>query len=208
MKQLFAKQARRAGFALLAAAAFVALGITTTQAAPTEKPPKEPTFTKVTFSIETGTGGSEGAAPAGALTCSWQEVGLNPFQLVIYNCDAAVVGAVEGCVFKNKLQGNSPTQLSVFKNPLEVLGGAAEGSVSNNSGRINGSTTTPVPVSGGGHGGHLCNEPAEAQVIAVRWCNASLVDTANNLVGGTAEELYAESFPGIDVPSCAELETY
>lgn len=170
-------------------------------------PPTQPTFNKAGFSIEAGNGNSETAAPAGALTCSWQEVGLEPFQLVIYNCDADVVAAVEGCVFKNKLQGNSATRLSVFSHPLQLLGGAAEGFVSNNSGRINGSTTTPVPVSGGGHQGELCNEPAEAEVIAVRYCNASLVDTANNLVGGTATELYAEYYAGAGsvIPSCGEL---
>ena len=204
MKHAFGKQARRAGVALAAVGAFAALGVETTLAAP---PTAGPTFASVKFSIAQGTGGAETAAAAGGLTCSWRETGLQPFQLITYACDADVVGAVEGCVYKNKLVGGSATLLSIFKNPAASLEGGAVGFVSNNKGMINGNITTAVPVSGGGHGGELCNEPAEAQVIAVRWCNASLTDTVNNLVGGTVAELFEQSFPdaGSTMPSCAEL---
>jgi len=204
MKHTFGKQAKRAGIALAAVVAFAALGIVTTQAAP---PTAVPTFTSTKFSIETGTGAPETAAAAGSLTCTFAERGLQSFQLILYACNAAVVGAVEGCVYKNKLQGGSPTLLSIIKDPLAVLGGVAEGLISNNKGFINGSMTTPVPVSGGGHGGELCAEPAVAQVIAARWCNASLTDTTTPLVGGTAVELFAEAFAGAGtaIPSCADL---
>lgn len=204
MKHTFGKQAKRAGIALVAVGAFAALGVTTTQAAP---PSGVPTFTSVKFSIEAGNGGAETAAAAGGLTCTFRETGLQPFQLIVYACNSVVVGALEGCVYKNKLQGGSSTLLSVIKNPLGVLGGEATGFVSNNKGQINGTTTTPVPVSGGGHGGELCAEPAEAQVIAARWCNASLTDTVNNLVSNTVSELFEETFTGVGsaIPSCADL---
>ena len=204
MKLTFGKQAKRAGIALAAVGALAALGIGTTLAAP---PTPVPTFASTTFSIATGNGAAETAAAAGGLTCGWRETGLNSFQLITYLCDAEVVGVVEGCVYKNKLVGGSATLLSVFKNPAATLEGGALGFVSNNNGLINGSITTAVPVSGGGHGGELCNEPAEAQVIAARWCNASLTDTVNNLVGGTAVELFEESFAGAgnSVPPCEAL---
>lgn len=203
MKHTFGNQTRRAGIALAAAVAFAAFGSGTAQADPATG---VPTFTSAKFSIEAGNGAAETAAAAGGLTCTWRETGLQSFQLIVYNCDAAVVGALEGCVYKNKLVGGSATQLSVFKNPLVLLGGEATGFVSNNKGQINGTTTTPVPVSEG-HGGGLCTEPAVAQVIAARWCNASLTDTANNLVGATATELFEESFAGVGstVPLCADL---
>lgn len=205
MKYTYGKQAQRAGIALAVVGAFAALGIGTTLAAP--PPPPVPTFVNAAFSIESGNGG-ETAPAAGSLTCSFRETGLQPFQLITYACDAEVVGAVEGCVFKNKLVGGSPTLLSVFQHPLVVLGGVAEGLVSNNKGFINGSVNTIVPVSGGGAGGELCTEPAEAQVIAVRWCNVSLTDQVNNLVGGTAAELFMETFAGAaTVPDCATLAT-
>jgi hypothetical protein len=205
MKHTFDKQAQRAGSVLVAAVAFAAFGLTNTLAAPPTT--NVPTFTSAKFSIEAGNGGAETAPAAGGLSCVWRETGLQPFQLIIYNCDAAVVGALEGCVYRNKLVGGSATLLSIIKNPLAVLGGEAVGFVSNNKGQINGTTTTPVPVSEGGHGGALCTEPAVAQVIAARWCNASLMDTANNLVGGMAIELFEESFAGVgsSVPSCAVL---
>ena len=205
MKNTFGKQAKRAGIALAAVGAFAALGIGTTLAAP---PTPVPTFASTTFSIATGNGAAETAAAAGGLTCGWRETGLKSFQLITYLCDAEVVGALEGCVYKNKLVGGSATLLSIFKNPAASLEGGAVGFVSNNKGMINGNITTAVPVSGGGHGGELCNEPAEAQVIAARWCNASLTDTVNNLVGGTAVELYEEFFAGAGntIPSCEALQ--
>lgn len=204
MKHTFGKQAKRAGIALAAVGAFAALGIQTTLAAP---PTPVPTLA-ATFSIAAGNGGAEAAAAAGGLTCNFRETGLHSFQLITYLCDAEVVAAVEGCVLKGKLVAGSATQVSIFKHPAASLEGGAVGFVSNNKGLINGTITTPVPVSEGA-GGHLCNEPAEAQVVAVRWCNVSLTDTVNNLFVPTVPvpELFEESFPGAGttVPSCAQL---
>jgi hypothetical protein len=200
MKRTFGKQAQRAGLALAAVGAFAVLGINITSAAP---PPSTPTFASAKFSIEAGNGAAETAATAGGLTCTFRETGLQSFQLITYACDADVVGALEGCVYRNKLVGGSATQLSIIKDPLALLGGPI-GFVSNNKGQINGTTTTPVPVSAAQHG--FCAEPAVPTVVSVRWCNAALTDTTNNLVGGTAVELFKESFAGAGtVPSCADL---
>jgi hypothetical protein len=203
MKRTYAKQAERIGIAV--ATAIAALGIGTTLAAP--PPPATPAFASANFSIATGNGGAETAAAAGSLICTFRETGLQPFQLIVYECNAAVVGALEACVYKNKLIGGSPMLVSTFKDPLAALGGEAEGLVSNNKGSINGSFTTPVPVSGGGHEGELCTEPAEAQVVAVRWCNVSLTDTANNLVATGPSELFQASYAGLSnaVPTCEAL---
>jgi hypothetical protein len=203
MKHTFGKQAKRAGIALAAVGAFAALGIQTTLAAP---PTPVPTFASAIFSIAAGNGGAEAAAAAGGLTCNFRETGLHAFQLITYLCDADVVAAVEGCVLKGKLVGGSATQVSIFKHPAASLEGGAVGFVSNNKGLINGTITTPVPVSEGA-GGELCTEPAEAQVVAVRWCNVSLTDTVNHLSVPTVPELFEESFPGAGatLPSCANL---
>jgi hypothetical protein len=205
MKHTFAKQARRAGSALAAVGALAALGIGTAQAAP---PTGVPTFESAKFSIAAGTGTEEGALLEGGLTCGWRETGLQPFQLIVYTCDADVVGAIQACVDKNKIVEGSPTLLTVVKHPLVFLTEAGAvvgvGFVSNNKGQINGTTTTPVPVSAAQHG--FCAEPAVPTVVSVRWCNAALTDTTNNLVGGTAVELFKESFAGAGtVPSCADL---
>jgi hypothetical protein len=196
MKHILKNQAKRISNALAAVVAYVALGIGTAHAQ---------TFADANFSIEPGNGASLTVPAAGGLTCSWRETGLFPFQLITYSCDAAVVGALEACVYKNKLVAGTLTRLSIFKTPGATLEGGVVGVVSNNNGRINGTITTAVPVSEG-HGGALCTEPALAEVVAVRWCNASLVDTVNNLVGGTSTELFQAFFSGVGaVPSCAEL---
>lgn len=195
MRSSFAIHAGR-GCAALAAA--VALGIAGAQAAPA--------FVSADLSISAGNGSAESGTPAGGLTCAWRETGLAPFQLITYACDAAVVGALEACVYKNKIVQGSLTQLSIFRSPmLSTHETTLFALVSNNSGRIQGSTTTAVPVSEGA-GGHLCTEPAVAEIVAVRWCNASLVDTVNNLVGATAAELFQQFFSGVGpIPSCTEL---
>ncbi len=193
MKHTFGKQASLAGIAL-AAAAVMAPGIANAQTAPVSGT----TFVKGALSIETSTAGE---AAVGGLACSWQEAGLHPVQLIPYACDADVVGGLLGCVSKNKLVG-AAVPFTPVHHPLAIDGGPV-GFVSNNKGRINGTTTTAVPVTEVGE----CTEPAEAQIVAVRWCNASLTDTTNTLVGATASELFQQFFSGLTatVPSCAQL---
>src|SRR5512139_3977345 len=139
MKHTLNNCAKQAGIAFAAMLSFATLLINTTLAAPPPAP--TPTFTSAKFSIEAGNGGAETSAAAGGLTCAFTERGLNSFQLITYLCDAEVVGALEGCVYKNKLQGGSPTLLTVIRNPATTLEGGAVGLVSNNKGMINGTIT-------------------------------------------------------------------
>ena len=204
MKHTFINQARRTGVALSSAVAFAMFGIGTVQAA---------TFTSVDFDIAARTSEAKEVA-AGDLICSFRESGLGPYALVTYECNAAAVAVVEGCIYKNKLI--SATELSLYTDVSNVEGGhEAEVFLAKNNGTINGSVVTTLPHVGGGGGGetHLCPELGEIngpepvqEVLAIRWCNVSLTDTANNVVGGTASELFEEfnSAAGT-LPSCSEM---
>jgi len=196
MKQTVKNQAKRAGIAL--AAAFAAFGTGTAQAAP--PPPGGPTFASASISIE-----PRGEA-AGGLTCSWRETGVGPSAVVYYTCTAGVVGALKACVYKGRVIYNSPTKLDIFKDVTGEHGGAVP-FLSQKNGLISASTTTPIPEVEVPEGAPvLCTEPSVEEAVAVRWCNASLTDTTNTLVGATVDELFLEFFPGVGtVPSCNEL---
>jgi hypothetical protein len=195
MKHTFEKQARRAGIALAAVAAFAALGPGTAQAQ---------TFTSVDFSIAPRSNEAQ-EIEAGDLVCTWRETGLAPYAVIEYSCSAEAVAVVEACVYKNQII--SATETSVF---TDVTGQHDVALIAGRNGAINGSTATS-PGHGGGGGGELCphlevNGPEpEVEVIAVRWCNASLTDTTNNILGGTAAELFLNEDPSIIVPTCAEI---
>lgn len=196
MKHTRKQQVRRTSIALAAIVGFATLGIGTVLADPQ---PGTPTFDSADITIEPR--GEE----VGGLTCSWHESGLGAYQVVYYTCEAGAVGVLEGCVYKNKLITNTPTRLSVFK---DVSGehGQAVPFLSKNNGQINDSTTTAIPESHAG--GELCVEPTEIAVLAVRWCNAQLTDTTNNLVGAMKSELFQEFYSSSGtVPTCAELAT-
>ena len=182
--------------ALATVAAFTALGIGTAQAQQ---------FARANISIE-----KTGEA-AGGLTCSWRETGLGAYSQISYSCGATDLGVLSQCFYKNKPVGNSTPTLSVFHNVTsnEEGGGGEEGGfIANNSGAINGSLTVEVPESEGG-GGEACAEPAEEVVTAVRWCNASLADTTNNITGASVAELFLQLERNATgtIPSCAELAT-
>jgi hypothetical protein len=85
--------------------------------------------------------------------------------------------------------------------------GGAVPFLSQKNGLISASTTTPIPEVEVPEGAPvLCTEPSVEEAVAVRWCNASLTDTTNTLVGATVDELFLEFFPGVGtVPSCNEL---
>jgi len=204
MKRTLRYHTRRSGITLAVVVALSTLGTTNALAQ---------TFAKADISIAPRTNESKEIA-AGDLTCSWQETGLGSYQVITYNCSAEAVGVLEGCVYKNKLI--SSTVLSTF---TDINGGEhGEGAVfiSNNSGRINGSATTAVHESHGGGEG-LCPEigatngeggqQPEVEVLAIRWCNATLTDTTNNIIGTTKSELFEEFVPGgdIPIPSCNQL---
>jgi hypothetical protein len=189
MKHTFGKQARRAGSALAAAGAFAVLGIGTAQAAE---------FASADITIE-----PRGEAEGG-LTCTWRETGVGSSQVVYYACTGGAVGALYACTYRNRVIFNSPTQLDIFKNVTGEHGAVPFLSLKN--GQINAATTTPIPTVEAPVGQELCLAPTEQTIVAVRWCNASLTDVTNNLVGATMSELFRESFSGVGtVPSCAEL---
>jgi hypothetical protein len=187
MKHTLTLHAKRAGMALAAAVAFSALGIGTAQAQE---------FTRAEISLDR----------AGNLTCTFRETGLGAFSVIGYTCGAEALGVVSGCFAKNKFVG--PTALSIFK---DVSSSEHEGEpttlIARNNGTIGATLTAEVPES---HGGEICTEPAEARVIAVRWCNASLVDVTNNIVGAATGELFAQlentGTTVIDMPTCAEIQ--
>ena len=195
MKHTMRNQAKRAGLTLAAAAALAALGIGTAQAA---------TFTSVDFSIAPRSNEAQ-EVEAGDLVCSWRETGLGSYAIVEYSCSAEAVAVVEACVYKNKII--SATETSVF---TDVTGQHEVALIAGRNGAINGSTATS-PGHGGGGGGELCphlevNGPEpEVEVIAVRWCNVSLMDTTNGILGGTAAELFVNEDASIIVPTCPEI---
>ena len=186
MKYTLKNQAKRVGIALAAVAAFSALGIGTAQAA---------SFASATVSLDR----------LGNLQCTFKEVGLGALALINYSCGAEALGVVSGCFVKNKLVANSTLTTAIFKDvaPEEPVALLAR-----NNGVISTTLTTEIPESEGG-GEHACTEPAQSQVIAVRWCNVSLVDTTNNIVGTAEGGLFAQlvrtGTTVIDVPTCAEL---
>jgi hypothetical protein len=196
MKHTLKNQAKRAGIALAGVAAFMAFGAGTALAAP--PPPTGPTFASASITIEPR--GEE----AGGLTCSWRETGLGSYAQITYDCSAQAVGVVEGCFVKNRLVSNSLGPVEIFKN---VTSAEAVAFMAKANGAINGTTTTTIPEAseGGGEPPELCTEPAVAGIVAIRWCNASLVDTTTPLVGATVGELFQEFAPGAVVPTCAVL---
>lgn len=194
MKHTVRNQAKRASFALAAGSVLAVLGIGTAQAQ---------TFTRVDFSIAPRSNEAQELA-AGDLVCSWRETGLAPYAVIEYSCSAQAVAVVEACVYKNQII--SGTETSVF---TDVTGEHDVALLAGRNGAINGSTATSPGHGGGGHA--LCphlevNGPEpEVEVIAVRWCNASLTDTTNGILGGTAVELFVNDDPSIVVPTCAEI---
>lgn len=184
MEQTLKKQAKRAGIVLAAMAAISAFGTGSAGAAE---------FTRADIALDN----------AGNLTCGFRETGLGAIALVTYSCGAQALGAVSGCFVKNKFVG--PTSLAIFHN---VTAEEAAPLVAKNNGAITASITVEVPESHGGNG-ETCAAPAESRLVAVRWCNASLVDLTHGVVGATAGELFAQvartGTAVITVPACADL---
>ena len=189
MKHTPGNQARRAGFALAAVGAFAALSVGAAQAQE---------FVSADISIE-----PRGEA-AGGLTCSWRETGLGDSEVVYYDCSAAVVSALYACTYKGRVIYESPTKLETF---TDVTG--EHGSVpflAQKNGHVNGSTTAPIPEREVPEGQELCTAPSEQEVVAVRWCDASLTDVTNNVFGASVGELFKEFISGVGtVASCPEL---
>jgi hypothetical protein len=80
---------------------------------------------------------------------------------------------------------------------VEVTGDFSSGK----NGQITASLTTPVPSAE-----PFCPSGQVQRTVAVRWCNASLEDVTNMIVGATAAELFKELISGAGtVPSCEDL---
>jgi hypothetical protein len=190
MNHTFKNKIWHAGISLAVVAVFSAFGNVTAQAA---------TFNSADISIE-----QRGDAAGGA-TCTWRETGLGDSQVVYYACSGDAVGALKACTYKNRVIYNSPSRLDIFKN---VTGedGAAVAFLSQRNGQISASTTVAIPHVEVAPGTELCTAPSVEEVVAVRWCNTSLTDTTNNLVGARVAELFQPFFSDVGtVPTCAEL---
>lgn len=141
---------------------------------------------------------------AGALECSFRETGLGAFASVTYSCGATDLGVLTQCFVRNKPVGGSTPVLTVFHN---VTAEESEALLARNNGAISATIEVAVPEAGGGE--EACTEPAVATVTAARWCNASLVDTTNNIVGATVAELFLQLERNATgtIPDCATLAT-
>jgi hypothetical protein len=184
MKQTLKYQAKRTAIVLAAVSAFSVLGIGTAQAQQ---------FVSASIGLDN----------AGNLQCKFRETGLGALSLVAYGCGAEGVGVVSGCFVKNKFVG--PFSAAIVKN---VTVHESEPLLAKNNGAISASITVEVPEGGGEV---QCDEAAgaEPQTVAVRWCNASLVDMTNNIVGATAGQLTDIILRTGDqvapIPTCTEI---
>ena len=198
MTNILKNQSKQVGIAL-ATVAFVTFGTGTALAAP---PTGEISFAKASIDIEPR--GEE----AGSLACSWRETGLAPLALVSYECNAAAGAVVEGCFFNNKFVPDAGTETTVQLGITNVQAGhETELFLANNSGAISGEILVAPEAPHVPGGGHLCAEPLVQEVIAARYCDMSLTDTTNNIVGATELELFEVLARGVNVavPTCAEM---
>jgi len=181
MKRTFTHQAKRAGIALAAVAAFAVLGIGTAQA-------QEFTSAAVTHDR------------FGNLECVFRETGLPPGGTVRYDCTGQYVGVLQQCMLGRKAVGNP--KLLIFQ---DISASEVENFEVNRNGQVRAAIVTMIPESENVN--LLCTAPSELTTTAVRWCNNSLVDLTNNIVGATAPELFVRlvATSGGSVPACAVL---
>ena len=193
MKYTFGKQARRAGLALAIVVGFAALGIGTAQAAPT--------FTTADISVNS----------VGFLECSFKESGLGAGATVSYTCGATDVGWISQCFVKNKPVGNLPVALHVAHTQDGLT--TARTYTATGRGVITQSILTAYPSVEAEPQNPLCPETEGVtiteEVTAIRWCNASLTDVTNNVLGATAPELFLQLVRNGSgsIPDCATLAT-
>jgi hypothetical protein len=189
MKDILTKRTTRAGIAAAASVGFAVIGIGAAQAAQ---------FQSAGINIE-----ARGEAQGG-ITCTWRETGLTPSTVVYYACTGGAVAVLYACTYKGRVIYQSPTRTDVFANVVGEHGTVPF--LAQKNGQINASTTTPIPEIEVPEGQELCTAPSEQAVVAVRWCNASLSDTTNNLVATTVPELFQRFIAGVgEVPACASL---
>jgi hypothetical protein len=111
---------------------------------------------------------------------------------------------VSACFVKNKFVPDT-FSVSIVKN---VTVEESEPLLAKNNGAISGSITVEVPEGGGEA---TCNEAtgAEPHTVAVRWCNMTLKDVTNNIVGATVgqltEILLRTDAQVAPIPTCTEI---
>jgi hypothetical protein len=191
MKYTFRKQAKLSGVALAAVAAFTALGTGTAQAA---------SFATAGITVTSD----------GFLDASFKETGLGAGAEVNYTSGATDVGWMTQCFIKNKPVGNIAPKLNVAH--------AADGLttyrtlLASNRGTITSSILTAYPTAEENEGvPPLCPETEGVviteEITAIRWCNASLKDTTNNITGASVPALFLQikRNGSSAVPDCGTL---
>ena len=181
MKSAFTHQAKRAGLALAAAVALSAIGVGTAQAQQ---------FASATVTLDR----------FGNLECLFRETGLPPLGTVRYDCTGQYVGVLQQCILGRKAVGNP--KLLIFQ---DISAGEILNLEANRNGQIRAALITSIPEAENAN--LLCTAPSELTTTAVRWCNNSLTDLTNNIVGAAAPELFAQLVANGagNVPSCAVL---
>jgi len=181
MTHTFKNQAKRAGIALAAMAAWAALGIGAAQA-------QEFVSANVTMDR------------FGNLECLSRETGLDPGGVVRYDCTSQYVGVLQQCLLGRKTVGNS--KLLIFQ---DIHAHEVENFEVPRNGQVRAAIVTQIPESE--NASLLCTAPSELTTTAVRWCASSLVDLTNNIEGATTPELFVQLVANASgsVPSCTIL---
>jgi len=194
MKHTLINQAKRAGIALAATAAFSALGIGTAQAAPT--------FSTATITINS----------VGFLDAAFKETGLGAGASVTYTSGATDVGWLTQCFIKGKPVSNIAPKLNVAHTADGLT--TTQDRTATNRGTITSAILTAYPTAEETHGvPPLCPEvegvTITEEITAIRWCNASLMDTTNNILGASEPELFLQMKRNgaSNVPDCGILAT-
>ena len=194
MKRTFEKHANRASLALAATAAFAAFGFGTAQAA--DAPVTTPTFTTADLSLNS----------VGFLQAAFKEAGLAPSASVHYTSGATDVGWVSQCFVKNKPVTNLPVALHVAHTADGLT--TTRTYKATKTGVITQAILTAYPTAEAEVQEPLCPETEGVtiteEITAIRWCNASLMDTTNGIIGATAPELFLQMVRNgsAAVPSC------
>jgi len=193
MKHAFTHQPKRAGVALAAAVALSALGTGTALAQ---------TFSIADISINS----------VGFLECAFKETGLGAGASVNYTCGATDVGWLTQCFIRNRPVANIAPKLHVAHSADGLT--TSRTLVATSRGTITSGILTAYPTAEEVPGEEpLCPEvegvTITEEITAIRWCNASLVDTTNNIVGASEPELFLQMKRNgaSNVPDCATLAT-
>lgn len=193
MKYTFGKQAKQSGIALAAVAAFTALGSGTAQAA---------SFATAAITINS----------VGFLDAAFKETGLAAGASVNYTSGATDVGWMTQCFVRSKPVANIAPRLHVAHTADGLT--TDRTLLASNRGTITSSILTAYPTAEENEGvPPLCPEvegvTMTEEITAIRWCNASLVDTTNSVTGASEPSLFLQikRNGSSAVPDCSTLAT-